>query len=72
LPRVGPEVALGKIGEYLSEVSRLRELQHVQGEHQREVLNYKIIAFIRNAFDNPQETIKVYDKSCQYTFCNCR
>jgi predicted nucleotide-binding protein len=61
LPKIGPEKALGKIMEYLSEIDRLKNVGHINGESQKEDLNYKIKAFIKNAFDNPGDKVKEYD-----------
>ena len=61
MPKIGPEKALERVHGYLGELERLEKLGYVDGEPQREDLNYKIKAFINNAFDNPDIKIKEFD-----------
>ena len=61
MPRIEPGKALERIQCYLEEINKLKKIGHVDGESQREDLNYKIRAFINNAFDNPEVKTKEYD-----------
>ncbi|CAN5403771.1 hypothetical protein BH18THE2_BH18THE2_11600 [soil metagenome] len=68
MPKVGPEMALEKVHGYLGELEKLKKLGYIDGEPQRENLNYKIKAFINNAFDNPEVKIKEYDNYVNFFF----
>lgn len=62
MPRIGPKKALERINGYLSEIERLKKVGQVAGESEREDLNYKIKAFLNNAFDVPENKIREYDQ----------
>lgn len=61
-------MALEKVHGYLGELEKLKKLGYIDGEPQRENLNYKIKAFINNAFDNPEVKIKEYDNYVNFFF----
>ncbi|MGC1134817.1 MAG: hypothetical protein WA941_18460 [Nitrososphaeraceae archaeon] len=61
MPRIEPKKALEEVQRYLEEVNKLKKIGHADGESQIEDLNYKIKAFINNAFDNPEVKTKEYD-----------
>lgn len=65
---IGPEKALAKTEEYLSEVGRLKKLRYSDGEEKRELLSSKIRSLVKNAFDDGVEKVKEYDGDVNFFF----